>query len=430
MTWTRLLLFLGVLLHLAVMAPSAERVWKNAGGADYASYHYATKVAATGGDPYATEALGAAARAERTRKGVHPYFYPPPFLLGTAWSLPLSLRDGYRFMFVLNEVALLGVLAVCVRCFAMPAWAALVLLAAYTPIPDNAKMGQANLLVLLPALAGLALATRPSSPTRRARDEVLGGVLLGVAGMAKMSPALFLVGVAMAGRWRAFVAAGLTAVALSILALPLVGVDAQVRFYAEVLPGFARGQYHDLSVPIGLPSNHSIPNLWFRLLDEGARTTLSPMAQRLGTLSMLGLLGAWAARAGLLARRARRIGGDVATTVLSPALLGALGVILVVTPAYTYEHHLVLLIPALGAAAGQIRGRDGALLRGRVALLAGGFALLAMPLPWFDLARGLPGLLGDVAQEMKTLGMLLLLGLLLAWADVARGEDPAPNPSG
>ena len=113
--------------------------------------------------------------------------------------------------------------------------------------------------------------------------------------------------------------------------------------------------------------------------------------------------------------------------MLSPALLGALGVILVVTPAYTYEHHLVLLIPALGAAAGALRGEDGEILRGRVAALVGVFALLAMPLPWFDLARKMPGLLGDVAQEMKTLGMLALLGLLLAWADVARARDPAPS---
>jgi hypothetical protein len=84
-------------------------------------------------------------------------------------------------------------------------------------------------------------------------DAANYAISLGVAGMAKMSPALFLAGVAMAGRWRAFVAAGLTAVALSVLALPLVGMDAQVRFYAEVLPGFELVGWYGIAGPAKMP---------------------------------------------------------------------------------------------------------------------------------------------------------------------------------
>ena len=49
----------------------------------------------------------------------------------------------------------------------------------FTPITDNAKMGQANLLVLLAGVLGLWLRS---------------GVSVGVAAMAKMSPALYLFG--------------------------------------------------------------------------------------------------------------------------------------------------------------------------------------------------------------------------------------------
>jgi hypothetical protein len=412
----RAVLALGVLAHLLLQArPAAERVWSAPHGRDFASYHYAAQVAAEGGDPYDTPSLDAAARAERTRRSVQPYFYPPPFLLGMAWTLPLPLATAYRAMFVLNELLLAGVLLLCVRRFAMPAWAAALVLATFTPVPDNAWMGQANYLALLPALAGLAL-LRPTGAPREVPvgREALGGVLLGVAGMAKMTPALYLLAAALAGRWRAFAVAAATAVGLSVLALPMVGLEAQRRFYTEVLPGFAAGRYHQLGVPIGLASNHSLPNLWAQVW-PGTATALSEGAARAGTLTTLALLGLWTWRALALRARARDAGADPAATVLSPELLGALGGILLLTPTFTYEHHLVTLLPALGAAAGALRV-DGRLVVGRALALGLAYAMLAWPLAWVSAATGALGGLGWIARESKTMGALGVIALLLAWA--------------
>jgi hypothetical protein len=342
------------------------------------------------------------------------------------WTLPLPLATAYRTMFVLNELLLAGVLWLCTRRLAMPAWAGAASLALYSPVPDNAWMGQANLLALLPALAGLAALMPRGATPRTSRDDTLGGVLLGVAGMAKMSPALYLLAVAVAGRGRAFAAAALTAVALTLLALPLVGVEAQVRFYTDVLPGFARGSYHQLGVPIGLASNHSLPNLWHQLW-PGTGTALSSTAQRASTLTTLALLGVWAARAWGLRRRAREAGHDPAAAVLSPAMLGALTVILVITPTFTYEHHLVLLLPALGAAAGAVRV-DGRVVSGRVAVWGVCFALLACPLGWVASATRSLGGWGFLAREGKTLAAVLLTGALLGWARTLAPTPAAPPP--
>jgi hypothetical protein len=416
-------LLLGLLLHVFLqLLPAAERVGSASHGRDYASYHYAVHVAASGGDPYDTASLDAAARAERTRKTVQPYFYPPPFLLGLSWAVPLPLAMAYRAMLLLNELLLGAVLWLCLRRFHLPAWGAAALLALYTPIPDNAWMGQANFLALLPALGGLALLRGRERQPPSLREELLGGVLIGVAGMAKMSPALYLLAAAMGGRWRAVGAAALTAVGLSLLTLPLVDLSTQLRFYTEVLPGFAKGSYHGLTVPIGLGSNHSIPNLWHRLW-PGTATALSAPARLASSLGTLALLALWSARARQLRRRE-----GASEAPLSPALLGALGVILVITPTYTYEHHLVFLIPAIGAAMGAVASLGDLRARRRAgAALLLCFALLACPLGWVSgLAGSLPKALGVLVREGKTLGALGLLALLLALAGMRPPLAEAP----
>jgi alpha-1,2-mannosyltransferase len=322
-------LALGLALHLAFqLHPAWKQVKAAKHGRDFASYYYGLQVAWDGGDPYDTAALDAAAREDHTRKEVNPYFYPPPFLLGVAWARPLSLGDAARVMLGLNEALLAACLAVLVRAFSAPLWAVGLLLASYTPIPDNAWMGQANLLALLPALLGLALAPR---------RPLTGGVLVGVAAMMKMSPALYLGYWLLRRQWRPAVAACVTAVGLSLATLPLVGPATQIRFYAEILPGFLRGDYHDLTVPISLPANHSIPDLWNLLWPGPTRTSLSGPAQWASKLCAVAALGAWA-------WRFRRPGEEAKA-------IGALTILMVVIPAYTYEHHLVFLLPAVLAAA-------------------------------------------------------------------------------
>ena len=392
---------LGIGLHLAFqLAPAWKKVSSTPSGRDFASYYYATQAAADGADPYDTAALSKAARNDHTRRVVNPYFYPPPFLYSVAWSLPMTLPSATIVMLGLNEALLAGCLALMHFSFGVAPWALALLLATYTPIPDNAWMGQANLLALFPALAGLALARRP----------VISGVLVGIAGMFKMSPALYLLWFALRRNVRAFAVAGLTAIALTLLSLPLVGPDAQVRFYTQVLPGFLAGDYHDLTVPISLPANHSIPDLYNYLWPGPHPTRLSVTAAWASRITGLALLGAWA-------WRFRHQGEE-------RRALGALTVLMVILPAYTYEHHLVFLLPAVGVAASGIRGVGSAVVFGV------SYFLLAWPLEWLRATQGFVGAHGGgvVAEiglrESKFLAEVGILGLLTVSSD-----SPSPTTS-
>ena len=73
---------------------------------DYATYHYAVAEAMDGGDPYETKALSKRARAEKTRRSVHPFFYPPPFLLGMPWAACLDLSTAYKAFFWLSQLCI------------------------------------------------------------------------------------------------------------------------------------------------------------------------------------------------------------------------------------------------------------------------------------------------------------------------------------
>ena len=395
-------LLLGLAGHLFLQAlPAWQSVSKASSGRDFASYYYALQVAADGGNPYDTAALEASARADRTRKQVHPFFYPPPFVGVVGWAHPLSLHDAYKGSFFLNELLLAGCLWLGVAYFAVPLWAVAALLCTWSPIPDNAWMGQANLLALFPALAGLALAERGRWG--------FGGVLVGLAAMLKMSPALFLLYWLFRRQWKAAAVAGCTAICLSVAALPLVNLAAQKQFYLDILPGFGAGDYHGLSVPISLPANHSIPDLYDRLFPTSGRL-LSATARHAAGATAISLLAAWA----WFAATARAAG---------PAV-GALTFLMVAIPVYTYEHHLVFLLVAVGIAAGGVQEVAAAdWRRGRRASAAGWWIVLV--LAWFFLAWPLPWLRGVQAtfpkewewlfRESKTVAegafFVLLLGL-------------------
>jgi hypothetical protein len=394
---------------LALYGVQAGRAWwavkDNRSGRDFATYHYAVQEAWAGGDPYDTPALGRRARDEGTRRGVHPYFYPPPFLLGMLWAVPLSLPTAFKLWFMVQQLSVLGVLGV-MRRWLGASWLLIALvLAAFTPVPDNLKMGQANLPVLLLTVLGLWRAARPE-----------GGLLMGVAGMAKMSPALNLVGWLAQGRWRlALVAAG-TAVGLSILALPLVGLETQWRFYTEILPGFSTGEYHGLRVPITLPANHSIPDLFNQLWPGPDKHHLDPRAATASKVVSLTLLAALLP----VFRRARGAVGEACA-------FGALAVLFTLTPVYAYEHHLAfLLLPAVALGVAVQRGT---LPRGAGwAALAAGF-FTAWPLYVLRPAQEAAPALHWVLQESKFAGAVGL-GLLCAWAAWRSGtREPHPSPS-
>ncbi len=403
-----LLLAAAALWHLfAVFAPPRIAPPPGTTGRDFASYYYAAKAAAQGADPYDKAELGRLARADGTRRTVHPFFYPPPFLVSVAWAVPLDLMTAFRVWFWLNEAfLLLAGLALWRwwRPLGEAAGPVLALAAALSfGVAYSQELGQANLGVL--ALMAIALWQARERP-------VVAGVLLGTAAMWKMSPALFVLWWLARGEHRAAVAAVATAVGWTVLSLPLVGASSQVHFYTEVLPRFGSGDYNGLTIQIGMFGNHSLPNLYDQLL-PGTDNRLSTAARALSGLTTLGLAVGVAA----LGRLAPR---DLEATIAQAC---AVWVGMLLVPVYTYEHHLVFALPAL--AWGTLLALRGRIPAGAAVAVGYAWALLVVPLP--NLRQLVTKLLGEghlgswLVQEAKFAALLALLGVML-WASLQRRE--------
>lgn len=401
-----ILLGLGLLINMLVLAGP---IWDEAKaldqGQDFASYYYAVGAAAQGLDPYDRRQLGTLAKEDGARKSVFPFLYPPPFLLTMTWSLPMSLQSAYLTWFWLNGLFLLAALLALWRWLPEPATMAAIgiVLATFTPIYDNQLMGQANLPVLAAMLWGLYLVER--------RHPVSGGALMGLASMMKMSPALMVAWWMYRRNWTAVLSASAAAALLSLAALPLVGWDAQLRFYRDVLPGFARGDYNGLFISILHPGNHSLPNLWAQLFDAERR--LTGLAQILAAATTLGLLG-------LLAWKLRRQAPDLLGAAAAAA---AVSVMMLLIPVYAYEHHLVQMIfPLVVTSVALARGRLG---RGWILALAPAYTVLAWWWPAIAAAsRSVGGPTGWLLQEAKFFAMVTVC---LACAFAATQQDRATS---
>jgi hypothetical protein len=331
-----------------------------------------------------------------------------------AWTLPLDLAAAYRAWFFLDELFLAGVVLV-LWTWWRPLGAAVpvalaVSVAALTAIPDNAAMGQANLPVVLAVVGGLVAAERG-----RARR---GGALLGVACMAKMSPALLVLWWLWRGRWRAAAWACATGAALSVAALAVSPPEATWRFYTDVLPRFGSGNYNGLRVPIDLFANHSIPNLWWQVAGGGPHV-LSPLARVGSSLTSVALLAGLAVAFRGAPRDALETAGQV----------GAVVTLMLLSPVYCYEHHLVwtlVALPALGLALW-----TGRLGRAWAMLLVPAAAAVCVDLGWLTAwARLSPAALAWLLQEAKTFGLAGLLAgsVALGWRPVAaRYADRLPG---
>jgi len=330
--------------HLALaVAPAWRGVERRQHGADFASYYYAVRAAEEGASPYERSNLERIARADQTRKRVNPFFYPPPFLLTVLWSARFDLHTAFEVWFWINE----GFLAVAL--FALWRWwrplgpavpAALAAVAALaSPIRANLVIGQANLVVFALVLLGMALAHPLSGRRPRRAAEIAGGALVGAACMLKMSPAFFVAWWLLRRRWLAVASAAAAALLLSVAALPVLSPAAQLYFYTDVLPGFSAGRYPELSLPVDLFGNHSLPNLLHEILGGG------------GALSAAGRVLARASLPAFAAGLAWAFRREPADAMAIAGQFAAVAAAALLAPVFTYEHHTIWLIPAAAVSA-------------------------------------------------------------------------------
>lgn len=209
------------------------------------------------GDPYTSLPEwqpGARPRAETTPDKVDAFLYPPPL----AYLLqPLALlghAQGQLIWFGLNCVALAGLVALCVRlsgsALARRYWGVVVLGTVIAP-PTRLclQLGQLGILLALLIVGGYALARRRAA---------LSGVLLAIASIIKLYPALLALYYALRRRWSVFWWAIVGGSLLFALSLLIYGVEPYLGYVRKVLPS---GYY-----PYAAEFNISLIGFWDRLL--------------------------------------------------------------------------------------------------------------------------------------------------------------------
>lgn len=335
-----LALLLGVAIHTGQVIFKAWPQAQASGSAnDFATYYWAVQVAVEGGDPYDAAELRAAAAESGFHGYINPYLYPPPFLWLLLWTRPLEILVAYRIWFWANSLFLLAAVSALWLWIPGPRMAfalgaSLPLVAAIT---DNQVMGQANMLVLAMTLWAAVLAHRGHAR--------LGGVLLGAGLVMKPVPLALLLLWTLRGRWVSIGFALLSAVTLLVIASFAFGMGIQggVAHYAgEVMPSLFYADYNGLEMTIGGFANHSIANLWARAFPFGDPRRLSDTAR----------IGVILSNVGLIASIMIALRRPPADQVSCLAALAAVLCAVLVTPLFTFEHHLVFVLPAVVAVLG------------------------------------------------------------------------------
>ncbi|MGW0881919.1 glycosyltransferase 87 family protein [Streptomyces sp. NPDC002671] len=327
-----------------------------------------------------------------------PYgFTYPPFAAVTMLPLALLGRTAATAASVLVNLA---ALAAVLRILAGPGWRrhgwyrwslCLCLLALFEPLRDTFSFGQVNLVLLALVLTDCWLLT-----TGRGR---WAGAGIGLAAAVKLTPALFIGLLLLAGRRRA---AGIaTAVAAAATALAAWADPAASRFYWTVALWDTGRVGH-----LDYVSNQSLQGVLARLGEPG---------RPLWATAVLSALCVWAWRA----RQAVTAGDWTAAF----ALTGAAACL--VSP-ITWVHHLVWLLPSFAV-----------LVRAGHRRTAGAlYAVLCTSVVWlwFDDASGIGGFLGSNVYTWITLGLLLGLPTgqprmdRLPLSRSASPTAPAPSP--
>ncbi|MER5542267.1 glycosyltransferase family 87 protein [Streptomyces sp. NPDC002589] len=324
-------------------------------------------------------------------------FTYPPF--AAVAMLPLAPLDRPSAI-VASLLVNLAALAVVLRILAGPDWRrhgwfrwslCLCLLALFEPLRDTFSFGQVNLVLLALVLGDCRLLA-----TGRGR---WAGAGIGLAAAVKLTPALFIGLLLLAGRRRA--AGVATAVAAAATALAVWADPAASRFYwTEAL--WDTGRVGRLAYV----SNQSLQGVLARLGETG---------RPLWATVVLLTLCVWAWRT----RGAVKAGDWTAAFALT-------GVAACLVSPITWVHHLVWLLPSFAV-----------LLRTGHRRIAGAlYAVLCTSVVWlwFDDASGIGGFLGSNTYTWITLGLLLGLPtgqprlVRLPLACSPRTAPTAPSP--
>jgi alpha-1,2-mannosyltransferase len=296
------------------------------------------------------------------------------------------------------------------------------LMFAMEPIHETLGWGQINIF-----LAALVLADVHA--LRRGRPWA--GVGIGLATAIKLTPGLFVVYLALSGRFRAAATAAATFAAATLLAFAL-DAPSSVRFWTDAL--FQTGRVGR----VDRAANQSLLGALARVTDaDPARADTRVWLLLCAVLLALGL-----ARAVDAARR-----GDELTGVTLTGLLTCL-----ISP-ISWTHHLFWVIPAAlvladvawgtplhGGAPGWLRTRPAAVRLGTGLAAAGVVTAFLISLVWFfDVPEpgahhngGVLGMLGENAYVLIMIALLVLLpvrDVVPAEPSAARSSAPA-RPAG
>ena len=359
------LVTMGVALAVAVALAPGHRGWFDV-GVYYGTVHYWLD---GGGQVY-----------DYLRPGtVYGFTYPPFAALVMVPMELVSWHAAVAASIALNLVASVLLLMLLVdpviRRRGWPRWYGLglaaCLFAALEPVRDTFSFGQVNLPLLALVYADLWLLGRGGR---------LAGVGTGLATAIKLTPAVFILYLLVARRYRAAGVATATAVGATLLA-GLVMPSASQVFWTDAL--WNTGRVGSLAYV----SNQSLRGLVSRLGGTGGGIAWA--------LAVLIVLIVWAYRV----RRAT-----------APAGFALTGVVACLVSPVTWVHHLVWLVPALvlladeGLTRFQLR-RGGGLLVAAVVifvLLVSGPVWLWSPYP-----HGVDGFIGGNAYVWTALALLL-----------------------
>nr|WP_099053325.1 glycosyltransferase family 87 protein [Streptomyces griseochromogenes] len=309
------------------------------------------------------------------------FTYPPFAALA---MLPLAAM-GRDTAIAASLLVNLAALAVVLRILAGPGWRrhgwfrwslALCVLALFEPLRDTFSFGQVNLVLLALVLGDCRLLA-----TGRGR---WAGVGIGLAAAVKLTPALFIGLLLLAGRRRA--AGVATAVALAATGLAACADPRASRYYwTEALWDTSRIGRLDYV------SNQSL---------QGILARLGEPDRALWAAAVLLVLCVWAVRT----RRAVAAGDWAAAFALT-------GITACLVSPITWVHHLVWLLPSFAVLARAGHRRIAGAL----------YAVLCTSVVWlwFEDASGIDGFLGSNIYTWITLGLLLIL---------PAGQSPAARP--